>query len=912
MVDQFERRWPVPDVWIYRDTNPVEELQISWWGPIPHPSYGPYELEDGWSITNGPPDRDKVILSLWARAQLSFNPDACDDIGAPVHFMGLVHPDANNGGASGYASTVSNQSWVQLPDHFPKPMPVAWDSMREGSTMAQELAHNYGRKHVNCNNPDDIDTNYPYPPCQIANIGATSYYGFDVATRQPIRPNQTADFMTYANRSWVSDYTWRALLNSFRPAPPQAPAQAGDGDSVFVTGLVDLDNSRGELTTVLVLPAVSVPPATRQALAAQHGDATAAITPTYRLRLLDAANAVLGERTLVPLLLDDHSADGASAIFSDLFPAPAGVVAKVQLLADSTVIASLQPGAAAPAVSIQQPASGATVNDSLTIAWSASDADQQDKLLFTIQYSHDGGSKWYTLQTNYPSTPAGSYSLTLADLGALQGSAAQAARIRILASDGYHTTIATSAPFTVANRKPVVAISAPAPGQTIGGAETVLLRGNATDPEDGGLGGAALTWSVDGAAAGTGAEIDLAGLAPGTHTAQLSASDSLSTSASASSAFTIAPLSIPGPLSAPLLDGFCDEALYDNATQVQLKPYADGAQATVRLARSSDQLWACFSGMPKGAEAPGALAGVRLDPNNSRNALAQADDYAFLVGEDGDVLMQAGDGAGGFVTAGPAGLQAQVSASATSWSAELRIDKTLLGGWDHLAGISLGHYSLSAANDSYTWPYSASANAPATWAATAFGMQPTISALDPASAIVNTAAFTMTVHGSNFSSGTAVRWAGSDLPTSFIDSETLTATVGAAQLTSAGAISVTTRTPGNFESNALTFTLQALPPAISGLAPSSLAAGSPSTTLTVNGANFAADAQVLWDGAPLATQFVSPSQLTAQIPAALLAQGQTVGVAVQNNTPAQQISDAETFEVVPQSVYRRYLPMIKR
>ncbi|MCB0067452.1 MAG: hypothetical protein KDD77_09895, partial [Caldilineaceae bacterium] len=68
MVNQFNRRWPVPDTWIYRDTEPDEELEVCWWGPVPYPCYGPYELEDGWGITNGIPDRDKVITSLWLRA----------------------------------------------------------------------------------------------------------------------------------------------------------------------------------------------------------------------------------------------------------------------------------------------------------------------------------------------------------------------------------------------------------------------------------------------------------------------------------------------------------------------------------------------------------------------------------------------------------------------------------------------------------------------------------------------------------------------------------------------------------------------------------------------------------------------------------------------------------------------------
>ena len=123
MVDRFKARWPVDRVWIFEDTERVEELQVCWAGPFPYPCYGPYELEDGWGLTNGIPDRDKVIASLWTRALLSFNPDVCDDLNAPVHFMGLVHPDANNGGAAGYASTVSNQSWVQLPPHTPNPAP---------------------------------------------------------------------------------------------------------------------------------------------------------------------------------------------------------------------------------------------------------------------------------------------------------------------------------------------------------------------------------------------------------------------------------------------------------------------------------------------------------------------------------------------------------------------------------------------------------------------------------------------------------------------------------------------------------------------------------------------------------------------------------------------------------------------
>ncbi len=339
--------------------------------------------------------------------------------------MGMVHPEANNGGAAGYASTISNQSWVQLPDHLPNPVPTGWNMLREGSVMAQELAHNFGRKHVNCGNPDNIDNGYPYPPCQIADTGASSYYGFDVTTRQPIRPDETADFMSYAGRSWVSDYTWRALMNKFANVVTAADAPAAEGDSVFVTGLVDTENNRGEISTVLVLPTASVPPSIVRGLSTADSTDVHAAAPqaTFKLRLLDSSGTVLVERTLTLVQMDDHTTDGASALFSDLFAQPAGQVAKIQLLADNTVIDEIAPGSANPAVTVSQPTAGTTVDDTLTIKWTAADADADDQLLFTVQYSHNNGAKWHTIAINHPSNPSGSYTLTLDDLGGLQGSA---------------------------------------------------------------------------------------------------------------------------------------------------------------------------------------------------------------------------------------------------------------------------------------------------------------------------------------------------------------------------------------------------------------------------------------------------------------------------------------------------------
>ncbi len=920
MVDQFKRRWPVPDAWIFRNTSPVEELQVCTWYGIPHPCFGPYELEEGWGLLNGIPDRDKVIISLWTRALLSFNPDACDNISAPVHYMGMVHPAANNGGASGYASLISTNSWVQLPAHTPNPALPDWSSLFEGSVMAQELAHNYGRQHIDCGNPGDVDTSYPYPPCQIASTGPESYYGFDTTTLKPIRPDATADFMSYSQPSWVSDYTWRALVNSFaRTRSPNsgsaAPHGSLAGDSVFATGVVDTASARGKITTVLTLPGSSLPPALRLSRTTATSLAEHSSTPaaSYSLRLLNSSGATLLTQPLTLSHLDDHSGDSDNALFSTVFSPPAGTVATIQLLADSTILDSLTPGNHIPAVAVQQPAGGTLVDASMGIAWTASDADPADTLLFTLQYSYNSGASWQTLVTGFPGNPSGSYSLTLSDLGSLHGSSANTALLRILASDGYHTGIALSLPFTVKNRAPEAYIASPVDSHTFPAGTAIELVGGATDPEDGGLSGNSMAWAVDGNSTNSGAQAVAAGLAPGLHTVTLTATDSANNKGTASAGFQVAPLAIPLG-AAPVLDGFSEEDSYASGAALRLAPYGDdGTQASVYLVRSSAHLYACFSGLKKGAALPGALAGLRLDVNHSADALAQSGDYGFLVGEDGDVVTFAGNGAGGFAAPGPGGLTAQVSFQASRWTAELRIEAAVLGGWDHLVGLALGHYARNYAGDDSPWPFAAQGNKPDSWATTALGNQPVLALLDPSTASAGGAGFTLTLLGSGFAAGMTAMWGGTALPTAVVDSGKLTATVAPAQLAPAGtvAVSVSTGAPGNFTSNSLPFIVSAGSPAITGLSPAAGMACSTSLPLVVQGSNFAADSQVLWNGTAVATQFRSASQLQAQIPGALLTSGQSAGVVVRNPTPSERLSAVSSYSVGPCNL-SLFLPLIKR
>jgi hypothetical protein len=99
--------------------------------------------------------------------------------------------------------------------------------------------------------------------------------------------------------------------------------------------------------------------------------------------------------------------------------------------------------------------------------------------------------------------------------------------------------------------------------------------------------------------------------------------------------------------------------------------------------------------------------------------------------------------------------------------------------------------------------------------------------------------------------------------------------------------------PSNFYALGSEQTSAGPTPIISSLSPTSTAAGSATTTLTVSGSNFISTSTVQWNGAALTTNYVSSSSLTATIPAANLAFGGTYSITVAN----PGTSNALTFTV---------------
>ncbi len=181
---------------------------------------------------------------------------------------------------------------------------------------------------------------------------------------------------------------------------------------------------------------------------------------------------------------------------------------------------------------------------------------------------------------------------------------------------------------------------------------------------------------------------------------------------------------------------------------------------------------------------------------------------------------------------------------------------------------------------------------------------PALASLSPNSATVGTPAFNLTINGSNFVEGSVVQWNGSPRLTTFVNSTQLIAQVTAADVASLGiaTLTVVNPAPGGGASNALTFTINAIPnptPALVSVSPTSATEGDEAFAMTVTGTGFVAGSIVQWNGSPRPTTFVSGTQLSAQISQADVAVAGTVNVTVFNPAPGGGQSNPIVFTINP-------------
>jgi hypothetical protein len=179
------------------------------------------------------------------------------------------------------------------------------------------------------------------------------------------------------------------------------------------------------------------------------------------------------------------------------------------------------------------------------------------------------------------------------------------------------------------------------------------------------------------------------------------------------------------------------------------------------------------------------------------------------------------------------------------------------------------------------------------------GNFPTVTSLSPSPATTGGPAFTLTVTGTDFVSGSGVQWDGSARATTFVSATQLTATILASDIATGGiaSVAVLNPSPGGGTSNALAYTIDNPVPTVASLSPSSVLAEGLAFTMTVTGTNFVPGSWVRFNGQHRPTTFLSATQVTATILASDIAEEALLYVGVENPQPGGGESNLLTFQI---------------
>ncbi|HJU03675.1 MAG TPA: hypothetical protein VJ692_00885, partial [Nitrospiraceae bacterium] len=681
-------------------------------------------------------DQDWALFWLTVRDMLSSDPDGCTD----THWVGTVHERVSGfngiGGIPGLSLSdlVDDAPPVPLPDGPTSNDLVvrmepdsagmnAWDSVMGGRTLAHELGHNYGRKHIDqtmspagCGNtqPESPYQAYPFDACSIgAAIGRTALFGFDPISQSVVPPTSGGDLMSYSTTRWISKFTWDAIFSETETFQPIALEEVPliTGPLLFVHGYIAKKEASAEFRHFY-----SFPEGTANRNKVLRSLKAAQKVPTqspFRIRLLDQDGNKLSE---APLVLNKSADDKAKRVGFGQFIQLETRTRRIQLLKGEKLLTERVVSANAPKVSLLAPIVNETA-ETIHFAWTASDSDN-DPLLFTVQYSWDDGLSWRAVRIDYPWL-----GITL-NTRTLPGSSV--ARLRLIASDGINSTMITTDRFSVAKHAPIPQISGVIEEQRLEFGTMAELHGVALDAEDGSIPSSELTWSLSGPTSISvrGTSLSLQDLAPGKYTATLTATDSDKQLGTAMRKFEILPLEIP-EASRPKLDGLCNDRGYINAVFVQI-PLTSGQFIPVRLLHSAGSLFVGFCDVKYGASRETrSLVGLRISINASRATRPQATEVGFYVDDDGTPYQLIGNGNDMPPSLSPKlGFNAVIERGSKSWSAEFRIEDDLIGGWNHSVGLMLSHTGLMSSNDVHDWPHNAVGHQPLSWANAYLGTPP--------------------------------------------------------------------------------------------------------------------------------------------------------------------------------------------
>jgi ligand-binding sensor domain-containing protein len=292
------------------------------------------------------------------------------------------------------------------------------------------------------------------------------------------------------------------------------------GQRLYVSGIVTKTDDTGVLHRVEVL--------------GEEAPLSAGFATGYWLVQLDESGEELLSTGIYPLFTSVAANGDGTEHDAGFFAATLlgrEDVQRIELRHDTTVLDTFTAGSTPPTVTVTHPISDVYGSGTISVTWSASDADG-DEVTILIDYTPDGGATWTTVAAS--SEASGTVAIPLYQL-----SGSDSAHFRVTATDGFNSGSATSEVFTVADQPPRPYIGQPAAGASFLEGQRIMLIGGADDNQDGTVANNNLQWRSDqdgdlGNGSGIGAFLSV-----GQHTLTLEAENSVGLTATTSITMTV-------------------------------------------------------------------------------------------------------------------------------------------------------------------------------------------------------------------------------------------------------------------------------------------------------------------------------------------------------------------------------------
>lgn len=178
---------------------------------------------------------------------------------------------------------------------------------------------------------------------------------------------------------------------------------------------------------------------------------------------------------------------------------------------------------------------------------------------------------------------------------------------------------------------------------------------------------------------------------------------------------------------------------------------------------------------------------------------------------------------------------------------------------------------------------------------------PTLTSVQPTSALAGETPLTITLDGSDFVPGAFARWNGGGRPTTFVSDTRLTSDAYPSHLWEGREWQIYVENPDGQRTGPVSLTIYNPVPALDSLSPDTLPAGGDRWRFRLQGSNFLRCSIIHWNGTVLSGgwdgSYISSSELETGIPSADLASGGEFQVTVENLEPGGGISAPRVIRI---------------